>query len=171
MKVESKVLKYGDNINTDIIIPGKYLVITDDVELGRHAMEGIDPGFWEKSRGGVILVVGENFGSGSSREQAPIALKNANVKCVVAKSFARIFYRNAINLGLPVLECSDIWSEVKDGDTLTILLEEGSITSRRSGRVFNARPLPPFILEIIQSGGLLNRLKQSLSTKKKKTKQ
>ncbi len=162
MQVEAKVLKYGDNINTDIIIPGKYLVIMDAEELGRHAMEGIDPDFLSKSRDGVVLVVGENFGSGSSREQAPISLKNANVKCVIAKSFARIFYRNAINLGLPVLECSDIWSEVKDGDILTVTLEDGQVKSGRTGRIFRAQPLPPFILKIIQSGGLLNQLKRSL---------
>ena len=118
MKINSKALKFGDNINTDIIIPGKYLTITDEKEMGKHAMDGIDPKFAEKSRGGTVLVVGENFGSGSSREQAPIALKNADVKCVVAKSFARIFYRNAINIGLPVLECSDLWADVQDGDLL-----------------------------------------------------
>ncbi|MEE9585750.1 MAG: 3-isopropylmalate dehydratase small subunit [Nitrososphaerales archaeon] len=162
MKVEAKALKYGDNINTDIIIPGKYLVITDEEELGRHAMEGIDPDFSGKSRDGIVLVVGENFGSGSSREQAPIALKNANVKCIVAKSFARIFYRNAINLGLPVLECSDLWSEVIEGDILTVSLEDGLIENGRIRRTFKAQPLPPFILDIIQSGGLLNKLKQSL---------
>ncbi|MFQ6134401.1 MAG: 3-isopropylmalate dehydratase small subunit [Nitrososphaerales archaeon] len=151
MKVEAKALKYGDDINTDIIIPGRYLVITDEEELGRHAMEGIDPGFSGKSRDGVVLVVGENFGSGSSREQ-----------CIIAKSFARIFYRNAINLGLPILECRDLWSEVTDGDVLTVILEDGVIKSSRTDRVFKAQPLPPFILDIIQSGGLLNKLKQSL---------
>lgn len=168
MKINSKALKFGDNINTDIIIPGKYLTITDEKEMGKHAMDGIDPKFAEKSRGGTVLVVGENFGSGSSREQAPIALKNADVKCVVAKSFARIFYRNAINIGLPVLECSDLWADVQDGDLLSVTLEEGTIKNSRSGKVFKAQPLPPFILEIIQSGGLLNQLKQKQTKKKSK---
>jgi 3-isopropylmalate/(R)-2-methylmalate dehydratase small subunit len=160
MEIEAKILKYGDNINTDIIIPGKYLVITDDKELGRHAMEGIDDHFYDRSSSGVIMVVGDNFGSGSSREQAPIALKNANVQCVVAKSFARIFYRNAINLGLPVLECQDIWGEVADGDVLKVVLEKGIIENLGNGKIFRAQPLPSFILEIIEMGGLLNRLKQ-----------
>ena len=166
MKLEHRILKYGDDINTDIIIPGKYLTITNDAELGKHAMDGIDSNFYDKSNEGVILVVGENFGSGSSREQAPIALKNANVKCVIAKSFARIFYRNAINIGLPVLECSEAWGKVKDGDVLSVTLEEGLIRHMGTGETFKAQVLPKFILDIIQSGGLLNRLKNSLDKSK-----
>jgi len=162
MRFEAKALKYGDDINTDIIIPGMYLTLTDMKELGKHAMEGVDSAFYKKSQGGVILVAGENFGSGSSREQAPIALKNADVRCVVAKSFARIFYRNAINIGLPVLECVEIWSEVKDGELLHVDLEEGLIENKHSGRVFKAEPLPQFILDLIKAGGLLNKLKISL---------
>jgi len=138
LKLEHRILKYGDDINTDIIIPGKYLTITNDAELGKHAMDGIDSNFYDKSNEGVILVVGENFGSGSSREQAPIALKNANVKCVIAKSFARIFYRNAINIGLPVLECSEAWGKVKDGDVLSVTLEEGLIRHMGTGETFKA---------------------------------
>ena len=162
MIVDANILKYGDDINTDLIIPGKYLVITDEKRLGQHAMDGIDPDFYNKSRNGSILVVGENFGSGSSREQAPISLKNAGVKCIVAKSFARIFYRNAINIGLPVLECLDLWNEVRESDTLSVDLEQGTITNERTNRTFQATPLPPFILDIIQQGGLLNKLKDSL---------
>jgi len=160
--VDADVLKYGNDINTDLIIPGKYLVITDEKRLGKYAMDGIDPDFFNKSRHGSVLVVGENFGSGSSREQAPISLKNAGVKCIIAKSFARIFYRNAINIGLPILECADLWSEVRDGDPLSIVLEQGTITNKRTSRIFQANPLPPFILDIIQHGGLLNKLKKSL---------
>jgi len=162
VRFEAKALKYGDDINTDIIIPGKYLVLTDVEELAKHAMEGIDPSFYEKSRGGVILVAGENFGSGSSREHAPIALKHAEVRCVVAKSFARIFYRNSINIGLPVLECREIWGEVSDGDLLRVELENGLIEDVTTGRSFKAEALPRFILELIEAGGLLNRLKQAL---------
>ncbi len=162
MIVDANALKYGDDINTDLIIPGKYLVITDEKRLGQHAMDGIDPDFYNKSRTGSILVIGENFGSGSSREQAPISLKNAGVKCIVAKSFARIFYRNAINIGLPVLECFDLWNEVIEGDALSVNLNEGTITNKRTNRTFQANPLPPFILDIIQHGGLLNKLKDSL---------
>ncbi len=160
--VDADALKYGDDINTDLIIPGKYLVITDEKRLGEHAMDGIDSNFYDKSRNGSILVVGENFGSGSSREQAPISLKNAGVKCIVAKSFARIFYRNAINIGLPVLECFDLWNKVREGDNLSVKLEKGTITNRRTNQIFQANPLPPFILDIIQQGGLLNKLKKSL---------
>ena len=166
MIVDANILKYGDDINTDLIIPGKYLVITDEKRLGQHAMDGIDPDFYNKSRIGSILVVGENFGSGSSREQAPISLKNAGVKCIVAKSFARIFYRNAINIGLPVLECLDLWNEVREGDALSVNLDEGKITNKRTTGTFQANPLPPFILDIIQHGGLLNKLKDSLNSKK-----
>ena len=164
--VDADVLKYGNDINTDLIIPGKYLVITDEKRLGKYAMDGIDPDFFNKSRHGSVLVVGENFGSGSSREQAPISLKNAGVKCIVAKSFARIFYRNAINIGLPVLECLDLWNEVREGDALSVNLDEGKITNKRTTGTFQANPLPPFILDIIQHGGLLNKLKDSLNSKK-----
>ncbi|MFC1754514.1 3-isopropylmalate dehydratase small subunit [Thermoproteota archaeon] len=162
MIIKANALKYGDDINTDLIIPGKYLVITDEKRLGQYAMDGIDSEFFKKSQNGSILVVGENFGSGSSREQAPISLKNAGVKCVIAKSFARIFYRNAINIGLPVLECINIWKEIRDGDILSIVLEEGKITHIRSGQIYHSQTLPSFILNIIEEGGLLNKLKKSI---------
>jgi 3-isopropylmalate/(R)-2-methylmalate dehydratase small subunit len=125
-------------------------------------MEGIDKEFNNKSRDGVILVVGENFGSGSSREQAPISLKNAHVKCIVAKSFARIFYRNSINIGLPVLECSEVWNGVKEEDILTISLEKGEIRNNRTTDIFHSQPLPEFIINIVKSGGLLNKLKEDI---------
>lgn len=162
MEVVAKAIKYGDGINTDIIIPGRYLVLREPSELAKHAMEGIDPEFPKKSKDGAILVVGENFGSGSSREQAPIALKHSGVKCVLAKSFARIFYRNAINIGLPVLEVDGLWERVEEGDRLKVNLREGSVTNLDKGFTVRAQPLPDFILEIVEKGGLLNKLKEML---------
>jgi len=163
MEISSKAVKYGDNINTDLIIPGRYLILTDPQEMGRHAMEGLDPSFIQKSKNGVTMVVGHNFGSGSSREQAPIALKYSGVKCIIAKSFARIFYRNAINLGLPVLEVEDLWDKVDEGDLLNVNLDKGLITNSTKGFSVSAQPLPPFILEIIDKGGLLNKLREMLA--------
>ena len=160
MKVSGKAVVFGDNVNTDAIIPGKYLTLLDPVEMAKHAMEGLDPNFAEKAKNGVIIVAGQNFGCGSSREQAPLALKYAGVKCVLAGSFARIFYRNAINIGLPVLESPNILEEVKEGDMLTVSLEEGRITDETSKRVINAAKLPEFIMEILQDGGLIAHLKK-----------
>lgn len=158
MRVSGKAIKYGDNINTDVIIPSKYLTSLDPNELAKHAMEGIDPDFSRKAAEGVIIVAGRNFGCGSSREQAPIALKYAGVKCIVAESFARIFYRNAINIGLPVMEAPGISGLVKDGDTLTVILDEGKILNETSGDIIMAIKLPDFILEIIRDGGLIEHL-------------
>jgi len=160
MKVSGKAVVFGDNVNTDAIIPGKYLTLLDPVEMAKHAMEGLDPNFAEKAKNGVIIVAGQNFGCGSSREQAPLALKYAGVKCVLAGSFARIFYRNAINIGLPVLESLNVLEEVKEGDNLTVSLEEGRITDETSKRVINAAKLPEFIMEILQDGGLIAHLKK-----------
>jgi 3-isopropylmalate/(R)-2-methylmalate dehydratase small subunit len=160
MKVSGKVIVFGDNVNTDAIIPGKYLTLLDPAEMAKHAMEGVDPTFAEKARNGVIIVAGKNFGCGSSREQAPLALKYAGVKCVLAGSFARIFYRNAINIGLPVLESLNVSKEVKEGDMLTVSLEEGRIVNETKNRVINAAKLPEFILEILQDGGLIAHLKK-----------
>ncbi|MEM2342217.1 MAG: 3-isopropylmalate dehydratase small subunit [Candidatus Bathyarchaeia archaeon] len=158
MKVYGKAIKYGDNINTDIIIPSKYLTSLDPNELAKHAMESIDPDFPKKAREGVIIVAGRNFGCGSSREQAPIALKYAGVKCIIAESFARIFYRNAINIGLPVLEAPNVSEFVKDGDMLTVMLNEGEIINETTGKIIRADKLPDFILEIIRDGGLIEHL-------------
>ncbi|MEM1607057.1 MAG: 3-isopropylmalate dehydratase small subunit [Candidatus Bathyarchaeia archaeon] len=162
MRVSGKAVKYGDNINTDIIIPSKYLTSLDPNELAKHAMEGIDPDFPRKAKEGVIIVAGRNFGCGSSREQAPIALKYAGVKCIVAESFARIFYRNSINIGLPVLEAPGVSGMVEDGDKLTIILDDGEILNETSGKVIKANKLPEFILEIIRDGGLIEHLIKSL---------
>jgi len=122
MMISGKVVKFADNINTDVIFPGKYMVLTDPTDIAKHAMEGLDPDFTKKAREGVVVVAGKNFGCGSSREHAPIALKYSGVKCVLAESFARIFYRNAINIGLPVLECIGISRKVEEGDILVILI-------------------------------------------------
>jgi len=160
MKVSGKAVVFGDNVNTDVIIPSKYLTLLDPVQIAQHAMEGLDPSFPEKAKNGTIIVAGRNFGCGSSREQAPIALKYAGVRCVLAESFARIFYRNAINIGLPVLESPHIRSEVDEGDVLTVTLEEGKVENETKGCVIAALKLPRFILEILEDGGLIEHLKK-----------
>ncbi|HIE15053.1 TPA: 3-isopropylmalate dehydratase small subunit [Candidatus Bathyarchaeota archaeon] len=167
MIITGKATVFGDNINTDVIIPGRYLTILDAEELAKHAMEGLDPDFPEKAREGVIIVAGRNFGCGSSREQAPIALKNAGVKCVLAESFARIFFRNSINVGLPILECPNITQHVSEGDQLTIDLVEGKIINNRSGAILRASPLPNFLLTIIKDGGLIEHLKRRVHKNEK----
>lgn len=158
MKISGRAIKYGDNVNTDVIIPSKYLTSLDPNEWAKHAMEGIDPDFPRKAREGVIIIAGRNFGCGSSREQAPQALKHAGVRCIVAESFARIFYRNSINIGLPVLEAPGVTSKVNDGDMLTVHLDEGKIINESSGEIIFANRLPSFILEIIMDGGLIEHL-------------
>jgi len=158
MIVSGKAILFGDNINTDVIIPSKYLTLLDPNELAKHAMESIDPYFPNKAKEGVIIVAGRNFGCGSSREQAPLALKYAGTRCIIAESFARIFFRNAINIGLPILEAPGISGEIDEGDMLKIILEEGKIIDETKGRVFSASRLPGFILEIIKDGGLIEHL-------------
>jgi 3-isopropylmalate/(R)-2-methylmalate dehydratase small subunit len=162
--ITGKVIKFGDNIDTDVILPGPYLVHTDPNELAKHAMEGLDPNFPEKASGGVIVVGTKNFGCGSSREQAPIALKYSGVKCVLAESFARIFYRNAITIGLPVLVCTGVSSTVKEGDMLTVDLQSGRVENKTSGSVMQATMLPEFIMEILENGGLISHLKRRFET-------
>ena len=161
MKIKGKAVVYGDNIDTDIIIPGRYLVLQDPKELAKHAMEGIDPSFPEKAKEGVILVAGKNFGCGSSREEAPVALKHANVKCVIAESFARIFYRNAINVGLPILE-AETGNNVEEGDELIVDAVNGVIENYTKGVRIEAKPLPPLALEIINAGGLVPYTRRKL---------
>jgi 3-isopropylmalate/(R)-2-methylmalate dehydratase small subunit len=158
--VSGKVIKFGDNIDTDVILPGPYLVHTDPYELAKHAMAGLDLEFPEKAAKGVIVVGAKNFGCGSSREQAPIALKFSGVKCVLAESFARIFYRNAITIGLPVLVCAGISEKVNDGDVLDVDLQSGTVTNKTSGVVMQATKLPEFIMEILDDGGLISHLKR-----------
>jgi len=154
--IRGKVHKYGDNVNTDEIIPARYLNTTDPQELGAHCMEDIDPEFARKVRPGGIIVGGQNFGCGSSREHAPIAIKAAGVSCVIAKTFARIFYRNAINIGLPILECPEAVDHVSGGEEVEVDLQDGRIRSVSSGREFQAKPFPAFMQEIIAAGGLTN---------------
>lgn len=165
MEIFGKAVKFGDNVDTDVILPAKYMVHIDPNELARHAMEGLDPAFAAKAKTGVILVAGKNFGCGSSREQAPIALKYAGVKCVIAESCARIFYRNAINIGLPVVECADILSSVEEGEELAVDLVNGVIKNRSKNTTFYAAKLPQFILEILSSGGLIENLKIKMTRK------
>jgi 3-isopropylmalate/(R)-2-methylmalate dehydratase small subunit len=165
MKVTGKAVKFGDNIDTDVILPGKYLVLIDPNDLAKHAMEGLDPAFPEKAAKGVIVVGGRNFGCGSSREQAPIALKYAGVKCVLAESFARIFFRNAINIGLPVIECKGISAAVDSGDEVAMDFETGKVQNVTKGTSLQAPKLPPFIVEILADGGLIENLRKRLNKK------
>jgi 3-isopropylmalate/(R)-2-methylmalate dehydratase small subunit len=159
MKVSGPAIKFGKNIDTDVILPGKYLVLVDPYDLAKHALEGLDPDFPEKAKKGVIVVGGKNFGCGSSREQAPLALKYSGVKCVIAETFARIFFRNAINIGLPVIECKGISAAVDNGDELSVDFEAGTVQNLSKGKSFQAAKLPPFILEILSDGGLIENLR------------
>ena len=161
LKVKGKVWKFGDDINTDVIIPGKYKFKTLDMkELAKHAMEGVDPDFSRKVSRGDLIVAGKNFGCGSRREQAPRVLKEAGVSAVVAVSFARIFFRNAINVGLPVIECKDAVKETDEGDLVEIDLEKGMLKNLTKNRVYKFKPIPPPLLEILRVGGLVEYLKQ-----------
>jgi 3-isopropylmalate/(R)-2-methylmalate dehydratase small subunit len=162
MKVTGPAIKFGKNIDTDVILPGKYLVLVDPYDLAKHALEGLDPDFPEKAKKGVIIVGGKNFGCGSSREQAPLALKYSGVKCVIAETFARIFFRNAINIGLPVIECKGISTAVDDGDELAVDFEAGTVQNLSKGKSFQVAKLPPFILEILSDGGLIEYLRRSM---------
>ncbi len=160
MKAQGTVYKYGDNIDTDVIIPARYLNTQDAKELASHCMEDIDKSFVTKVKQGDIMVGGENFGCGSSREHAPLAIKSAGVDCVIAKSFARIFYRNAINIGLPILECPAASEAIADGDTVAIDFDTGVITDVTTGATFQAEPFPPFIQNIITKGGLMASIRE-----------
>ena len=158
--VTGKVYKYGDNVDTDVIIPARYLNIADPKELATHAMEDIDAEFVYKMQPGDIVVATRNFGCGSLREHAPLVLKENGVSCVIASSFARIFYRNAINIGLPILECEAAANGIDDGDTVSVDFNTGVITNETKGESYQAAAFPPFIQSIIQAGGLLKSLKE-----------
>ncbi|MBQ6051929.1 MAG: 3-isopropylmalate dehydratase small subunit [Clostridia bacterium] len=160
MQTEGKVFKYRDNVDTDVIIPARYLNTSDPKELAAHCMEDIDREFVKKVSKGDIIVAGYNFGCGSSREHAPLAISTCGVGCVIAKSFARIFFRNAINIGLPILECPEAAEEISAGDTVNINFDTGSITNLTTGKKYKAQPFPPFIQNIIKSGGLLASIKE-----------
>ena len=154
-----KIYKYGSNVDTDVIIPARYLNAYDDATLAAHCMEDIDANFAPTVEPGDIIVAGDNFGCGSSREHAPMAIKASKVKCVIAASFARIFYRNAINIGFPIIECPEAAAEIQPGDTVDVNFATGLITDVTTGKTYQAAPFPGFVDGIIASGGLLNSLK------------
>lgn len=154
-----KIYKYGNNVDTDVIIPARYLNAPDEASLASHCMEDIDAQFAATVEPGDIIVAGDNFGCGSSREHAPLAIKASNVKCVIAASFARIFYRNAINIGLPIMESPEAAAEIQPGDAVSVDFNTGIITDETTGKVYQAAPFPDFVQGIISSGGLLKSLK------------
>ena len=160
MNAKGTVFRYGDNIDTDVIIPARYLNTQNAKELATHCMEDIDKTFVTRVQSGDIMVGGENFGCGSSREHAPLAIKTAGISCVIAKSFARIFYRNSINIGLPILECPAASEVIREGDVVSVNFDTGVITDETTGQTFEAAPFPPFIQKIIKAGGLMNSLKE-----------
>ena len=155
----AKIYVYGDNVDTDVIIPARYLNDPSEKALASHCMEDIDPAYAGTVEPGDIIVGGANFGCGSSREHAPLAIKVSGAKCVIAASFARIFYRNAINIGLPIMECPEASASIQAGDKVSVDFKTGKITDETTGKVFQAAPFPPFIDNIIQSGGLISSLK------------
>jgi len=156
IKIEGKVWKFGDNIDTDVIIPAPYLVTTDMEELGKHCMEGVDSAFAEKVRPGDIIVAGKNFGCGSSREHAPMAIKGAGISCVIAEGFARIFFRNAFNMGLAILESRGVFQGIREGDRVSVNQDTGEIMDHTNGKRFFANPIPPFMQELVEAGGLMS---------------
>lgn len=162
MEIKGRVWKYGANVDTDVIIPARYLNVSDAKELAKHCMEDIDPSFAQGVQPGDIIVATTNFGCGSSREHAPLAIKASGVACVIAKSFARIFYRNAINIGLPILECDDAVDATEAGDVLQVDLASGKITNITKDKTFLAQPYPEFMLKIMAAGGLVAHTRASL---------
>jgi len=162
MRFEGTAHRYGRDVDTDVIIPARHLTTSDPAELARHCMEDLDAGFVEKVRPGDVLVAEENFGCGSSREHAPIAIKAAGVSVVIAKSFARIFYRNAINTGLPIVESVEAVDGIGDGDRVAVDADDGTITNLTTGESWQAQPFPPFIRGIIEKGGLIEAVKERI---------
>ncbi len=162
MQFKGTVHRYGRDIDTDVIIPARYLTTSEPSELAKHCLEDLDVKFVNNVKSGDIIVAEENFGCGSSREHAPIAIKAAGVDAVIAKSFARIFYRNSINTGLAILECPEAVDAIKNGDVVSVDTETGTITDETTGESFTAQPFPPFIADIIEQGGLLNRTRHVL---------
>ena len=160
MKTQGHVFKYPDNVDTDVIIPARYLNTPVAEELAKHCMEDIDTEFVNQVQPGDIMVAGWNFGCGSSREHAPLVIKTCKTGCVIAKSFARIFYRNAINIGLPILECAKAAEEIQAGDSVAVDFDTGVITDLTTGKTYQAEPFPEFIQNIIRRGGLLASLKE-----------
>ncbi len=164
MTVKGTAFKYGNNVDTDVIIPARYLNTTDVKELASHCMEDIDETFPKRVKQGDIMAGGKNFGCGSSREHAPIAIKESGIVCVIAESFARIFYRNSINIGLPIMECPQAAKAIQAGDTVSVNYDTGEIVIENKGLCFKAEPFPPFIQEIISAGGLLKKINNEQRT-------
>lgn len=160
MNTQGRVFKYPDNVDTDVIIPARYLNTSNAAELAQHCMEDIDQSFVGRVSAGDVIVAGWNFGCGSSREHAPLVIKTCGTGCVIAKSFARIFYRNAINIGLPILECEQAAEEIAAGDEVRVNFDTGEISDITTGKTYKAQPFPPFIQNIIRCGGLLKSLKE-----------
>lgn len=160
MNARGKAFTYGDNIDTDVIIPARYLTTSEEGELAAHCMADIDPQFLERVAPGDVMVAGANFGCGSSREHAPMAIRGAGIACVIAASFARIFYRNAINIGLPILECPEAAAAIQAGDTVEVDFATGEIRDQTLGRRWQAQPFPPFIQSIIEAGGLIAAVRE-----------
>jgi|UPI00017E1971 3-isopropylmalate/(R)-2-methylmalate dehydratase small subunit len=165
MKAQGKAIKYGDNVDTDVIIPARYLNTSDPNELAKHCMEDIDTEFVSKVQKGDIMVAGKNFGCGSSREHAPIAIKASGISCVIAETFARIFYRNAINIGLPIIECPEAAKDISDGDIVSIDFDTGKIVNVTKNKEYTGVPFPEFMQEIIASDGLIGYIKKQIGNK------
>ncbi|MDD4744701.1 MAG: 3-isopropylmalate dehydratase small subunit [Eubacteriales bacterium] len=161
MSIQGHVFKYGANVDTDVIIPARYLNTSEPAELARHCMEDLDATFVDRVQPGDILVAGANFGCGSSREHAPIAIKASGISCVIAPSFARIFFRNAINMGLPILECAEAAEAIQNGDQVSVDFDTGRIVNLTRNQTYTARPFPPFIRRIIEADGLMGTLRQT----------
>ncbi len=164
--LKGKVHKYGADVNTDVIIPARYLNISEPMELAKHCMEDIDKDFVKRVQSGDIMVATTNFGCGSSREHAPLAIKASGISCIIAKSFARIFFRNAINIGLPLLECEEAVAKTEAGDIVEVDLSSGRIKNLNSGMVFTAKPYPAFMAELISAGGLIEYTKKRLASRR-----
>ena len=161
MKANGKVIKYGDNIDTDVIIPARYLNTSSPEELASHCMEDIDTSFVNRVQKGDIMVGGANFGCGSSREHAPIAIKASGISCVIAKDFARIFFRNSINIGLPILECPEASADIAENDEVEVDFDTGVITNKTKGKTYRSAAFPPFMQGIINAGGLVEYIKKN----------
>lgn len=164
MKFRGKSWKFGDDVDTDAIIPARYLNTSDPKVLAAHCMEDADPEFVSKTKPGDFIVAGKNFGCGSSREHAPIAIKWAGISCVIAQSFARIFYRNAFNMGLPILECPEAAAAIETGDELEVDLDQGMITNLSRRQTYQAQPVPPFMQKLLQAGGLMAYVREQMAS-------
>jgi 3-isopropylmalate/(R)-2-methylmalate dehydratase small subunit len=163
MPLKGKAFKYGSHVDTDAIVPARHLNLLEPADLARHCMEDLDADFTGKVKSGDIIVAEDNFGCGSSREHAPVAIKASGISCVIAKSFARIFFRNAINIGLPLLECEEAAKDIKAGDTVEVDLASGAITNLSSGKSFTSKAYPEFMMQIVQAGGLVEYTKKKLA--------